>query len=82
VSLPDGLHRGFGAALRELRTQAGWSQERLADESGLTRNYISDLELGRKSPSLRSIARIAKALGVRPHELVTRAEDRTGRRLR
>jgi len=78
VALPDKLHRGFGEVLRDRRTRAGLSQERLAEESELTRNYVSDLELGKKSPSLRTIARIAIALGVDAHELVREAEDRAG----
>jgi transcriptional regulator with XRE-family HTH domain len=75
VTLPDQLHRRFGEALRELRGQAGMSQEQLAEASDLTRNYVSELELGQKSPSLRTIAKMAKALGTRPHELVKAADD-------
>lgn len=71
----DALHRSFGRALRESRTRAGLSQEQLAHASELTRNYVSDLELGKKSPSLRTIARLAKVLGVRPHELVRAADS-------
>jgi transcriptional regulator with XRE-family HTH domain len=77
VVLPDELHRRFGETLRDLRMEKGLSQEQLAHQSELTRNYVSDLERGRKSPSLRTIARIAKTLGIPPHALLKQAEDTT-----
>jgi DNA-binding XRE family transcriptional regulator len=52
----------------------GLSQEELAHASDLTRNYVWDLELGKKSPSLRTILQLARALGIRPSELVRAAE--------
>jgi transcriptional regulator with XRE-family HTH domain len=60
--------------LRRHRLQAGLTQERLAEATGLSRNYVSELELGAKSPSLRSIARLAAALTIRPHTLIQEAE--------
>ena len=45
-----GLEKAFGSALRELRNQRALSQEALAFEAELARNYISQLELGSKSP--------------------------------
>jgi transcriptional regulator with XRE-family HTH domain len=75
VPSTERLLRGFGRALRELRVEADLTQERLSERSGLTRNYISDLELGLKNPSLRTIAALAKALSVLPHELVRAAEQ-------
>jgi transcriptional regulator with XRE-family HTH domain len=71
VPTTERLLRGFGRALRELRVQADLTEER----SGLTRNYISDLELGLKNPSLRTIGALAKALSVLPHELVRAAVE-------
>ena len=44
-----GLEKAFGSALRELRNQRALSQEALAFEAELARNYISQLELGSKS---------------------------------
>jgi transcriptional regulator with XRE-family HTH domain len=75
VPSTERILRGFGRALRELRLEAELSQERLGERSGLTRNYISDLELGRKNPSLRTIAALAKGLSIPPHELVRAAEQ-------
>ena len=54
----------FGRRLRELRLERGLSQERLAHRSGLDRTYISSCEAGRRNVTLRTIHRIADALGV------------------
>ncbi len=54
----------FGQILRGLRKRQGLSQERLAHEAGLERNYISLLELGRNSASVKTIFKLAPALGV------------------
>ncbi|CAK9133615.1 unnamed protein product [Ilex paraguariensis] len=56
--------------LRELRNERALSQEALAAEAGLARNYISQLELGSKCPSLRSVFKLCKVLGVAPGDVV------------
>lgn len=50
--------------LRQLRQQNGLSQEKLAFDSELDRNYISLLELGRSSATVKTIFKLAPALGV------------------
>lgn len=49
----------------------GLTQEQLAERSGFSANYIGRLELGMSVPSLSTLARIAKALRVSAHELLT-----------
>jgi XRE family transcriptional regulator, regulator of sulfur utilization len=71
----DLLTAGFGEAVRELRLKAALSQERLAAMSRLHRTYIGDIERGLKSPSLRAVERIARALDRRPSDLTKRAEE-------
>ena len=61
-----GLEKAFGSALRDLRNQRELSQEALAFEAELARNYISQLELGSKSPSLRTIFKLCKVLEASP----------------
>ena len=64
----------FPEVLREVRTEKGLSQEALADRAGLHRTYISQIERGLKSPSLKSLAQIANALGVPLSGLMRRME--------
>jgi transcriptional regulator with XRE-family HTH domain len=66
----------FGIVLRELRKQRGLSQESLAHEAGMERNYISLLELGRNSASLKMIFRLAPVLGTSVAELMTLVDEK------
>jgi transcriptional regulator with XRE-family HTH domain len=52
----------FGKVLRQLRLEAGLTQEELGFEADLRRTYVSILELGQQQPSLTTILKLAKAL--------------------
>ncbi len=56
--------------LRELRDRASLSQEELAERAGVSRATIADLELGKRKPQPKTRRKLAKALGVAPHELL------------
>lgn len=71
-----GLEKAFGSALREMRNQRALSQEALAFEAELARNYISQLELGSKSPSLRTIFKLCKVLEASPAAMIEDVERR------
>lgn len=58
------------AVLRRYRDAAGLSQQQLADSVGITKSYISSLELGYRAPHLNLLVKIASALNIRPGELV------------
>lgn len=64
----------FGAAVRDVRNSRGLSQEELGRMSGLSRVYISDVELGKRNVSLENIARIAGALETEASALLEIAE--------
>ena len=64
----------FGQVLRGLRKRQGLSQEKLAQEAGAERNYISLLELGRNSASLKMIFKLAVALDVTVAEFMGMVE--------
>jgi transcriptional regulator with XRE-family HTH domain len=50
--------------LKLLRVQCGMTLETLADETGLTRSYLSKVERGLSNPSIGAAMSIARALGV------------------
>lgn len=64
----------FPDLLRKLRTEKGLTQEALADRAELHFTYISQVERGLKSPSLRSLAQIADALDISLSSLMRRLE--------
>ena len=64
----------FGKVLRQLRMEAGFTQEQFGFEADLRRTYISILELGQQQPSLASILKIANALNCSASELVAKVE--------
>lgn len=69
-------HRlAFGEHLRELRRARGWaSQEAFAHHAGLDRTYVSGLERSRRNPTLDVIVKLARALDVKPAELLSTIE--------
>lgn len=77
LNSPKILAEAFGAVLREIRKERGFSQEDLGFESGYHRTYVSLLERGLKSPSLQTIFKLAQVLGIRPSELLARVERTT-----
>lgn len=64
----------FGIVLRELRKQKGLSQEKLAHEAEIERNYVSLLERGQNSVSIKIIFKLAVALGLPVAELMSKVE--------
>lgn len=60
--------------LRALREDRGWSQGRLAEEVGVSRQTINAIETGRFDPSLPLALRLAQLLG-RPVEEIFRLAD-------
>ncbi|ATW26749.1 helix-turn-helix domain-containing protein [Candidatus Formimonas warabiya] len=66
----------FAIRLKRSRTSHGWSQGYLAELSGVSQAYISELEAGEKQPTLPIVEKLAKALGVHIAELLEEeAED-------
>jgi transcriptional regulator with XRE-family HTH domain len=59
----------FGQQIRRLRINLHLSQEELAYECDLNKNYVSDIERGERNISLQSIAKLAKGLQVSLSEL-------------
>ncbi|MEI7430883.1 MAG: helix-turn-helix transcriptional regulator [Betaproteobacteria bacterium] len=60
----------FGVRVRKFREKKSWSQEDLAEHSGLHRTYISGVERGVRNPTLEVVAKLAIALDVTPSILL------------
>lgn len=72
----DMVDQALGQALRKLRTERGWSQSELALRVQMDRNYLSLIELGRNSPSVRMLVRLCMALDVRAADVLEDVERR------
>jgi transcriptional regulator with XRE-family HTH domain len=70
------LGEAVGAELTKLRVDRGWSQLKLADALGYTERYIGQMERGAKSPTLRTLADLAKAFSTEVSTIIKAAERR------
>ena len=59
-----------GERIRKLRRARNWRQIDLAEQSGVHVVHISDLERGTREPGLRTLSKIASALGTTLSELL------------
>ncbi len=68
--MPD-LPETFARNLRRLRMEQGLTQEELAARAGMHRTFIGAVERGDRNASLRTVQRLADALGVEPQVLLS-----------
>jgi transcriptional regulator with XRE-family HTH domain len=61
----------FGFRVKELRSAKGMTQEKLAELSGLSRQYIGDVERGMRNISLVNIQKIAASFEITLSELLS-----------
>jgi transcriptional regulator with XRE-family HTH domain len=66
----ENWRRIVGTNVRRLRTERGLTQEHLAGDAKIDVTYLRGIEAGRYNPSLMIMVRVAKALSVRPGELL------------
>ncbi len=69
------LGKEFGSVLAKARRDAGLSQEKLAFECGFHPTYVSQLERGVKTPTLGTVFKLSRALGVAPSDMVKEVEE-------
>jgi transcriptional regulator with XRE-family HTH domain len=65
----------LGNLLRTSRESAGLTQEALAYRAGVDRSYISQLERGLKSPTVKMFLRICRALEISPSKIIAQIEN-------
>ena len=70
------LAKVFGEVLKELRNEAGISQENLAYECELDRSFISMLERGLRMPTLETLFKLSNPLKKSPFEIIKIIEGR------
>jgi transcriptional regulator with XRE-family HTH domain len=66
----DDIHQALTKSLRSLMRRRGWSANRLGDLAGLTGSAVAAILRGEKSPTLRTLARLADALDVKVVDLL------------
>ncbi|WP_048129514.1 helix-turn-helix domain-containing protein [Methanosarcina lacustris] len=66
----------FGILIRDIRKNKFISQEKLAEKTGLDRSFISLIERGKRVPTLTTICKLSKALGIKASELLKLYEER------
>lgn len=66
----------IGENVRKARLKRGLTQERFAEKSGFSQQYLSSLENGRRNPSIVTVYELATALGVSHLELLKPTKKR------
>lgn len=74
MATPSAEGLAFGQAVRQLRLDRQLSQEALGYKAGVHRNYVGLVERGERNPSLDSIFRFARGIGVNASELIQLTE--------
>jgi len=65
----EAYRKSLGVRIRTRRGELGWTQEVLAEKSGLPQSHISRLEAGQHAPTAKTIQQLAKALDLEPSQL-------------
>jgi transcriptional regulator with XRE-family HTH domain len=63
----------IGVTVRRLRAERGFTLQALADESGISKSYLGDIEKGRKNPTTDVLEAVAQALDVPARQLLYHA---------
>ena len=70
------MRKLVGRNTARLRASLGMTQEQLAERSGLSQQYLSGLERGKRNPTVLTLYEIAVALHVTPADLLDQREGR------
>ena len=75
-------NEAFGLVLRDLRKDRGLSQEALALDAGIQRNYVSLIERGINQPTITIVFKLSAALKMQPSQLIELVEADCAKPLR
>ncbi len=79
------MRRLVGRNVKRIRLEKGLTQELFAERSGFTQQYLSDLERGRRNPTIVTLFELSQALGVEhvalvmPHDEVLTEQAQRGK---
>ena len=68
------LQEDLGRTIIRLRKEKGYSQEAFANEAGIDRRYMSDIENGKRNISIDILDRVCNKLGIKISELFIEVE--------
>lgn len=69
------VRKKLGERVRRLREKRGWSQERLAYESGLARSFAGAIERGEKDIRMKTLCKLARVFEIRLSALFSGTDD-------
>ena len=72
----------FGARLKSLRENSGWTQENLAERMSISSNYLSSIERGKENPTFDMLIKFSDALKVEMWELFDFEHEKGTKELR
>jgi transcriptional regulator with XRE-family HTH domain len=64
------IQKRLGLNIRRRREAEGWSQEDYADRAGIHRTYVSDIERGRRNPTVTVVEKLAQPFGIPAGDLL------------
>lgn len=64
----------LGRRIRVLRSKRGWTQQQLADMTGIGRVHVSELENGKREAGLRILERLATTFEMTVSEMLRESE--------
>ena len=68
------LQEDLGKTIIRLRKEKGYSQEAFANEAGIDRRYMSDIENGKRNLSIDILDRVCNKLGIKISEFFIEVE--------
>lgn len=72
---PIAVRKALGRRVRQLREKRGWSQEDLANESGLARSFTGAIERGEKDLRISTLVKLADTFGIFLGQLFSTKKD-------
>ena len=77
----ESLEKQLGNRIKTLRKLRGWTQENLAEQAKVSVQHVGEIERGDGNPTLQSLERLSKGLGVTVSQLLAVEEPEQEREL-